>query len=155
MELPVVLEFGSRGGSYLTLVLFCSVFVVVSVAIAGGVARGARLRRRTAWLLGSLVFGVLTATLYYSSLSGFYEAELRDDHLVLSYLHPATVELLLDEISSVRTAPAFKGTWCLYVTNAQGVEYASATARREVVETAALKLRLHFERRRSHPNRRA
>jgi hypothetical protein len=41
------------------------------------------------------------------------------------------------------------------VVNAQGVEYASATARREVVETAALKLRLHFNQRRSPPTRRA
>jgi hypothetical protein len=155
MELPVVLQFGSRAGTYLALALFCSVFLVLSIAIAGGAARAARLGRRAPRLLGSLVFGALTATLYYSSLSGFYEAELLGDRLVLSYLHPATVELLLDEISSVRTAPAFKGTWRLYVTNTQGVEYASATARREVVETAALKLRLHLKQRRPHPNRRA
>lgn len=84
MELPVVLQFGRRTGAYLALVLFCSVFVVLSVAIAGGAARGARLRRRATWLLGSLVFGALTATLYYSSLSGFYEAEILGDRLVLS-----------------------------------------------------------------------
>ena len=155
MELPVVLQFGSRTGSYLALALFCAVFAVLSVALAGGIARGPRLRSRTAWLLGSLVFAALTATLYYSSLNGFYEAELLGDRLVLSYLYPTTAELLLDEISSVRTAPAFKGTWRLYVTSAQGVEYASATARREVVETAALKLRQYFKQRRSHPNRRA
>jgi hypothetical protein len=155
MELPVVLQFGSRTGSYLALVLFCLIFVVLSVAIASVVARGARLRRGATWLLGSLVFGALAATLYYSSLSGFYEAEVRGDRLVLSYLSRTTVEIDLDQVSSIRTSPAFKGTWRLYVANTQGVEYASATARREVVETAALKLRLHFNPRRSPPTRRA
>jgi hypothetical protein len=41
MELPVVLQFGSRTGSYLALVLFCLISVVLSVAIASVVARGA------------------------------------------------------------------------------------------------------------------
>ena len=62
LEPPVVLQFGSRMGSYLALVLSCAVFVVLSLAIADELTRGARLRRRTGWLLGSLVFGVLTAT---------------------------------------------------------------------------------------------
>jgi hypothetical protein len=155
MELPTVLQFGSRIGSYLALVLFCLVFVILSIAIARIVARNARLHGGATWLFGSLVFGALTATLYYSSLSGFYEAEIRSDRLVLSYLSQTTVEIDLNQIASVRTAPAFKGTWRLYVANAQGGEYLSATARREVVETAALKLRLLFHRRRSHPNRRA
>lgn len=155
MELPMVLQFGSRTGSYLALVLFCLVFMVVSIAIARIAARSARLQRGAAWLFGSLVFGALIATLYYSSLSGFYEAEIRSDRLVLSYLSKTTVEIDLDQIASVRTAPAFKNTWRLYVVNQLGVEYASATAQREVVETAALKLRLHFNQRRSHPNRRA
>jgi hypothetical protein len=143
---PMIMQFGSRAGTCLALVLFCAVFAVLSIAAVRGVARGTGLRRRTQWLIWSIVFGVLTATLYYSSLSGFYEASLVDDRLVLSYLHPMTVELQLDAISGVRTAPAFKGAWCLYIADAQGVEYISATARRDVVEAAAATLRRHCRR---------
>jgi hypothetical protein len=39
MEPPVVLQFGSRMGSYLARVRFCAVFVVLSLAIADGLTR--------------------------------------------------------------------------------------------------------------------
>jgi hypothetical protein len=91
---------------------------------------------------GCLAFFGPTTLLYASSLSGFYEAEVRDGRLVLHYLHPLTAEIELAHIAGIRTAPAFKGQWVLYVTDRRDMEYVSATSRRDVLFAATERLRL-------------
>jgi hypothetical protein len=137
-----ILEFGDRAGSYLAFLLFASVFAVLGFGVWREIRRRAPQQRRTAVILGALLFAGPLTLVYTSSLNGFYEADVRGGRLLLHYLYPMTTEVRLDDIASVRAAPAFRGRWRLYVTDTRGVEYASATWRREAVQEGAARLQL-------------
>ena len=138
----IMLEFGSRGGSYFALALFSSLFGLLGWAIARQLRRGSpELPARAAHIVGGLLFAGPVVLIYASSLGGFYEAEVRKEALVLYYLYPAKVELPLSEISEVWAEPAFKRRWRMYVAHSSGAQYESATWDRESVQLAAKQLR--------------
>ena len=139
---PTVLGFGNRAGSYFALLLFVSMFAVFGFGVWREIRRRAPHRRRLAFVVGAFLLAGPTTLVYVSSLSGFYEAEVRDGLLVLRHLHPITTEIPLADIAGVRAAPAFRGRWRLYITDARGIEYASATWHRDAVQAEAARLRM-------------
>jgi hypothetical protein len=138
-----VLELGQRGGSYLALALFASMFAVLGYGVYRESFRRAFCGRQTAAVLGALLFAGPTVLVYGSSLNGFYEAEIRSDLLVLRYLHPISTQVRLVDIASIRSAPAFRGRWRLSIVDLRGNEYVSATWHRDAVEAAAARLQRH------------
>ena len=142
MEETSLVQVGNRPGAYFALALFCAVFALSAIGVWREIRRSYPRQSRMALILGCLVFASPTTLLYASSLSGFYEAEVRNGRLVLHYLHPLTTEVELEHIAGIRTAPAFKGQWVLYVTGTRDVEYVSATSRRDALSAAAERLRL-------------
>ena len=88
----LVLHVGSRGGGYAALLFFSVIF-----ATLGGVAAWEYHKQRLggrgpAVLAGLAVFLGLLMLVYYSSLNGFYEAQLSPTHLELRYLPPFSRE---------------------------------------------------------------
>lgn len=79
---------------------------------------------------------------YYSSLDGFYEAELSPTHLELRYLPPFSRErLAFSEISERAEArPAYRGSWRVHLILASGGELESATSNRDSIETTTRRL---------------
>ena len=146
MEEPSLVQVGNRPGAYFALALFCAVFAFFAIGVWREIRRSYPRQSRMALILGCLVFASPTALLYASSLSGFYEAEIRDGRLVLHYLHPMGTEVELAHIAGVRAAPAFKEQWVLHVTGTRDVEYISATSRRDALLAAEKRLRLLLER---------
>lgn len=144
---PTLVQVGNRPGAYFALALFCAVFAFLAIAVWREIRRSYPRQGRMALILGCLVFFSPTTMLYASSLSGFYEAEVRDGRLVLHYLHPLTREIDLPQIVGIRTAPAFKGQWVLYVSDRGDMEYVSATSRRDALLAATEQLRLLLGRR--------
>jgi hypothetical protein len=138
---PGVLEFGDRAGSCVALVLFGSLLAILGVGVWREIRRRAPERRLLAVVVGALLFSGPMALIYASSLNGFYEAEIRNDLLVLHYLHPARIQLALADVEDVRVAPAFRGRWRLHVVRTGGAEYESATWHRDRVHAAAERLR--------------
>lgn len=142
MANPTLVQVGNRPGAYFALALFCAVFAFLAIGVWREIRRSYPRQGRMALILGFLVFVSPTTFLYASSLSGFYEAGVRDGRLVLHYLHPLTAEVELAHIAGIRTAPAFKGQWVLYVTDRHGMEYVSASSRRDTLLAATEQLRL-------------
>jgi hypothetical protein len=136
-----VLEFGNRPASWVALAVFSAIFCMLANAAWRKIRKRVPERRRTATVVGNLIFIVPVTLIYASSLNGFYEAEVRDDRLMLRYLFPAESEIPIADIEMVRAAPAFKGRWRLHLVVVNGVRYESATADRDVVNEAAERLR--------------
>ena len=79
--------------------------------------------------VGGLVGLMMFSAVYLSSLAGFYQMELRDNHLLLHYILPdRTVVLSREEMAEAVRVPTFKGQWRLIVYTPSGQEYASAQA---------------------------
>lgn len=86
--------------------------------------------------------GVIFGALYVSSLSGFYEVAVRDDHVSLQYILPArTKDLSLAGIVEVTRMPTFKGQWRLVIATASGQVYQSVHANPATVQEAVGALR--------------
>ena len=114
---PVVLEFGSRSGSWFALGLFTLMFGVLGLALA----REIRLRsfgRRTALgrILGLGLFISPVSLVYVSMISGFYEAEIAGSTIRLRYLYPGVVSEVPVAASSARIAPAYRNRVRLIIT---------------------------------------
>ena len=78
---------------------------------------------------------------YYSSLNGFYEAQLSPTHLELRYLPPFSRERVAwSEISRAEVRPAYRGSWRVHLILASGGELESATSNRDSIESATRRL---------------
>jgi hypothetical protein len=140
---PLILEFGSRSGSWFALCLFGTLLGV----LGWGVAREIRVRSDRgggiiARGLGLALFLVPLSLIYVSSLNGFYEAEVEGAVLRLRYLIPAvSSEIPLAEITDVRRTAWQRGKWRLVVDTDSGSTYESATSDREPVAESLARLR--------------
>ena len=146
--MPLILEFGSRSGSWFALCLFTTIFAILGWGIAREVRRrsdGARLMSRR--VLGLALFLGPVVLIYASSLGGFYEAEVDGPILRLHYLFPAsTVETPLSDVSA-RARPWARGRWRLVVATPSGAEYESATWHRASIEESLARLNKVLPRR--------
>jgi hypothetical protein len=124
----VVLQFGSRSGSWFALGLFTAMFGT----LGWGIAREIRLRSKAdsglARALGLALLVGPVAMVYASSLSGFYEAEVVGQTLRLHYLFPGvTTEIPLADVATARPIPAVKSRQRLRIVDRSGRQYDSAT----------------------------
>lgn len=138
----MVLEFGSRSGSWFALGLFSAMFGT----LGWGLAREVRWRSKTdsgvTRVLGLAMFIGPVALVYTSSLSGFYEAQVDGEILRLRYLFPRVVaEMPLAEVATLRAIPAIKGRQRLEITLRTGRRYESATWYRDAIAQSAARLR--------------
>jgi hypothetical protein len=137
----LVLHVGSRGGGYAALLFFSVIF-----ATLGGVAAWEYHKQRLggrgpAVLAGLAVFLGPLMLVYYSSLNGFYEAQLSPTHLELRYLPPFSRERVAwSEISRAEVRPAYRGSWRVHLILASGGELESATSNRDSIESATRRL---------------
>lgn len=134
---PLLLTFGSRSGSLFALVLFGGVFALLGWAVGRGFRRPLH-----ALIAGLPVFLLPVALVYVSSLSGFYEARLRDGNVTLSFLlRPGATSIPIEEISEIRGVPALKFRWRLEILTTDGRRFESATWYRLAVQESAEALR--------------
>jgi hypothetical protein len=137
----LVLHVGSRGGGYAALLFFSVIF-----ATLGGVVAWEYRKQRPggpgpAVLAGVAVFLGPLMLVYYSSLNGFYEAELSPTHLELRYLPPFSGERVAwSEISRAEARPVYRGSWRVHLVLASGGELESAASNRDSIEAATRRL---------------
>ena len=137
----LVLHVGSRGGGYAALLFFSVIF-----ATLGGVVAWEYRKQRPggpgpAVLAGVAVFLGPLMLVYYSSLNGFYEAQLSPTHLELRYLPPFSRERVAwSEISRAEARPAYRGSWRVHLILASGGELESASSNRDSIESATRRL---------------
>ena len=137
---PMVLEFGSRSGSWFSLVFFALVFAVVGWALSRALVRRARDQQKTlARLLGLAIFLGPVTSVYVSMLSGFYRAEVKGSTVSLHYLLPrVTTEIPIAQ-AAARIAPAYKNRARLII-SAGGREFESAPWPRDSVKDSLARL---------------
>jgi hypothetical protein len=138
----VVLQFGSRSGSWFALGLFAAMFGT----LGWGVAREIRLRSSRdsgiARVLGLAVVVGPVVMVYASSLSGFYEAQIDGTMLRLHYLFPRIVtEIAIADVVIVRPVPAIRGRQRLEIVDRSGRQYESATWHPAAIAQSAAQLR--------------
>ncbi|MBI5854408.1 MAG: hypothetical protein HZB35_04110 [Nitrospirae bacterium] len=149
---PASFSFGDPLGATVAFVYFSALSAVVGAVVFHVSCRlmrgaypsaGASLHRSFISVSISLgVAGVIFGALYVSSLSGFYEVELRGDHVSLQYILPAqTKDLSLAGIVQVTRMPTFKGQWRLVIATASGQVYQSVHASPATVQEAVGALR--------------
>jgi amino acid transporter len=140
-------EFGSISGSTFAVYFFAFIAAVIGFAAYRLSLHmfGSRLSPHTrkslthlaTAMVGFLVFVVLFSAIYFSSLDGFYRAEMRGDQLVLHYILPERIIVLrLTDIGEVTRMPTFKGRWRLLVYGSTGQVYESANASYQDVRRA-------------------
>jgi hypothetical protein len=138
----VVLQFGSRSGSWFALGLFTAMFGT----LGWGVAREIRLRSPRDGAMGrilglAMVVGPIVMV-YASSLSGFYEAQIDGTMLRLYYLFPRVVsEMPIAEVSTVRPIPAIRGRQRLQIIGRSGQQFESATWHPASIAQSAARLK--------------
>lgn len=90
--------------------------------------------RRTSVTLGALVAFAIFSALYFTSLNGFSQLDLRNGQLTFRYMLPErTMVLPFSEVMIVQEEPAFKGRWRLVLTTDTNETYESAlTSRTDV-----------------------
>ena len=147
--MTLVLEFGSRSGSWFALAFFVVIFATLGRAVLHEVRRRSSGRHSTLGrLLGLTVFLGPILLIYASMLSGFYEAEVSGDTIELRYLVPGVVAEVPATLATARIAPAYRDRVRLVVT-AGDRQYESTPWRRAEVE-ASLK---RFNETLAHPSR--
>jgi hypothetical protein len=138
----VVLQFGSRSGTWFALGLFAAMFGT----LGWGVAREIHLRSsRDSGLgrvLGLALFVGPVVMVYASSLSGFYEAQIDGTMLRLHYLFPRVVtEISIADVAAVRPIPAIRGRQRLQIVDRSGRQYESATWHPAAIAQSAAQLK--------------
>jgi hypothetical protein len=138
----VVLQFGSRSGSWFALALFTAMFGT----LGWGVAREIRLRSKAdsglARVLGLALLVGPVVMVYASSLSGFYEAQVDGQNLRLHYLFPrVAAEIAVADVVIVQPIPAIRGRQRLQIVDRSGRQYESATWYRDSIAQSAARLK--------------
>ena len=92
---------------------------------------------RISVILGVAVALTVFAALYFTSLSGFSQLDLRNGQLTVRYILPERATTLpFHEVISVEEEPAYKGRWRLILTTESSGTYESALAFRTEVHKA-------------------
>ena len=140
----IIIEFGSRTGSFVALGLFLLLFGFLGWAICHYARqRIPKLPSSLAFLLGIAIWIVPLVLIYRSSMTGFYEAEQYGDRLRLRYLlEKKEITFPLAEVIKLEAVPDSIGRdrWRLLVLQQDGQSYSSATWRREQVQNALIQL---------------
>lgn len=98
--------------------------------------------RSSAAVFGAITSLVTLVVLYASSLTGFYDLQVRGDHIVLHYLFPERyVTYQAMNILKVDKEPAFKSKWRLVVHDIDGGVYQSALSTQQDVQQALIALK--------------
>lgn len=93
--------------------------------------------RRSGVVFGILMSLVTVLVFYASSLTGFYDLQVRGDHIVLHYLFPERyVTHQAMNVLKVDKEPAFKSNWRLVVHDIDGGVYQSALSTQQDVQRA-------------------
>ena len=137
----LMLQFGSRSGSWFAVALFGSIFALLGFLNT----RAIRQRAPEAGLTFARVVGLVfflgpLALVWITSLGGFYELELTGNVVHLRYLTHLTDEIPAADVASVTARPAFKGRWRLEIIDRAGRRFESATWYREPVHDSASQL---------------
>jgi len=107
------------------------------VASRGSIAEGRRAGRSVGVVLGVVIGLGVFLVCYASSLAGFYDLQLRGDHVVLHYLFPERyVTRLAVNLLKVEKEPAFKSRWRLVVHDVDGAVYQSTLSSQQDVQKA-------------------
>ena len=90
--------------------------------------------RRVSVTLGTVVAMAVFSALYYTSLRGFTQLDLRDDELTFRYILPdRTTSLPFYNVTTVQEEPAHKSQWRLIlITDSSGTFESVLASRREV-----------------------
>jgi hypothetical protein len=115
--MPLVLEFGSRGGSWFALAFFSLICGTLGWAIAREIRKRARGELTTLGrVLGFVLSVALIALVYASMASGFYQLELNGATIQMRYLFPGIVSEIPVAQATARIAPAYRGRVRMIVT---------------------------------------
>jgi hypothetical protein len=107
--MTLILEFGSRGGSWFALAFFSLIFGALGWAVAREVRRRSRGEQLTlARVLGAALFLGPVVLVYAGMLSGFYDAEVNGATIRLRYLFPGIASEVPAAQASARIAPAYR-----------------------------------------------
>ena len=148
MQVPAsVYEFGSISGTTFAFYFFGFIAAVIGFAVYRlalhmfGPRHSPHTRKSLTHLatavVGFLVFVIVFSAIYFSSLDGFYRAEMRGDELFLHYILPERIIVLrLADVGEVTRMPTFKGRWRLLVYRSTGQVYESANASYQDVRRA-------------------
>jgi hypothetical protein len=138
---PVVLEFGSRSGSWFALGVFTLMFGVLGFAVAREVRlRTHGTRAALGRLLGLSLFVIPVSLIYVSMVGGFYEAEIAGNTIRLRYFVPNVVTELPAAIVSARLVPAYRDRVRLVIAVPNG-SYESTPWPRALVVDSLTRLR--------------
>ena len=139
-------SFGDPTGWTIACVLFFLWAGVVGLGVygisyrlvsMGSLDQEQRAGRQTSIVLGTLVALAIFFALYFTSLSGFSQLDLRDDQLTVRYILPERTTILpLSEVVNVQEEPAYKGRWRLVFTTETSGTFESALASRTDVHKA-------------------
>lgn len=139
-------SFGDPTGWTVACVLFSLWSGVVGLGVygisyrlltMGSLDQEQRAGRQTSVVLGTLVALTIFFALYFTSLSGFSQLDLRDDQLTVRYILPERTTILpISEVINVQEEPAYKGRWRLVFTTETSGTYESALASRTDVRKA-------------------
>lgn len=139
-------SFGDPTGWTVACVLFSLWSGVVGLGVygisyrlltMGSLDQEQRAGRQTSVVLGTLVALTIFSALYFTSLSGFSQLDLRDDQLTVRYILPERTTILpISEVINVQEEPAYKGRWRLVFTTETSGTFESALASRTDVRKA-------------------
>jgi hypothetical protein len=138
-----ILTFGSRGGTWIALLLIAAVLgVVAAVALRtiGQTTNRKRRQRHQTW--AAIGVAVPLVLIYVGAFRGFHEIVVTDaGRLSLRYLVPfENVELFETEVTRARPEPWYRGQWRLEITTVSGRTYESAPSTRAAIQAAAARL---------------
>jgi hypothetical protein len=138
--------FGDPTGWTIACVLFLLWSGVVGLGVygisyrlltMGSLDQEQRASRQTSVVLGILVALPIFFALYFTSLSGFSQLDLRDGQLTFRYILPErTVVLPFSEVINVQEESAYKGRWRLVLATETNGTYESVQASRMDVRRA-------------------
>ncbi|HET9216816.1 MAG TPA: hypothetical protein VFR18_07550 [Terriglobia bacterium] len=139
-----IFGFGNRSESLFALALFGIILSILALCVSAALQHpviGAG--RRASRAASGFVFAGTMALLYISSLSGFYEAQLKNNVLSLRYFVPLSrAAISWDQVISIQAVPAYKGLWRVRIATKGGNIYESATWSRSAIQEAAHEMQL-------------
>jgi len=138
----VVLQFGSRSGSWFALGLFSAMFGLLGWGVAREIPKRSSRDSTFGRVLGLAMVVGPVVMIYASALSGFYEAQIEGSTLTLHYLVPSVVtEIALVDVVAARPIPAIRGRQRLQIVDRSGRYYESATWHRASIAQSAARLK--------------
>jgi hypothetical protein len=131
-------SFGDPTGWMIACILFLLWSGVIGLGVyglshrllsMGSLDQEQRASRQPSVILGTVIAIAMFSALYFTSLSGFSQLDLRNDQLTFRYILPErTTVLAFSEVATVQEEPAYKGRWRLVLTTETSGTYESALA---------------------------